>query len=54
MAGLLSAPRSSQPVSPMNGLPSPNISPKPITQNAIDDAAKTMKFLARMLTAFFA
>ena len=27
---------------------------KPIAQNAIDDSANTMKFLARMLTAFLA
>ena len=38
----------------MKSLPLPNINAKPTTQKASDDAAKTMKFLARMLTAFFA
>src|SRR5688500_9488786 len=31
----------------------PNIIPNPITQKAIELTAKTMKFLARMWTAFF-
>ena len=39
---------------PMKSFPLPNIKPKPIAQNATDEAAKTMKFFARMLTAFFA
>ncbi len=42
------------PVSQLSEPPSPNIRPKPMTQNAIDDTANTTKFLARMLTAFFA
>ena len=53
-SGLLSGAASAQPVVPMKPLPLPNIRPKPMTQNASDEAAKTMKFFARMLTAFLA
>ena len=52
MAGLLSTPPRNQPARPTNGLPSPNISPKPTAQKAIDATANTMKFFARMFTAF--
>ncbi len=38
----------------MKGLPFPNMSPQPMNQNDIDAMAKTMKFFARMLTAFLA
>src|SRR5580765_3969373 len=38
----------------MNGLPSPNIKPKPKIQNPMVVTANTMKFLERMLTQFFA
>ena len=54
MTGLLSAPATINPCSPMNAFPSPNISAQPIRKKAIDEMPKTTKFFARMLTAFFA
>jgi hypothetical protein len=36
------------------GFPSPNIRPKPTAKKAIEATANTMKFLARMFTAFLA
>jgi hypothetical protein len=39
---------------PKKELPSPNIRPKPINRKPSEETAKTIKFLERMLTAFFA
>src|SRR3989338_2158195 len=37
----------------MNPLPSPNMSPKPMTQKAMEETANTMKFFERMFVEFF-
>ncbi len=42
-----------KPFVPTNGVPSPNIKPQPSAQNDSVEAAKTMKFLARMFVQFF-
>jgi hypothetical protein len=42
------------PLSPMKPLPSPYISPQPMTRNAMVATANTTKFLEMMLTVFLA